>query len=140
MESYTPAVGRSVWATADGDNRTAPAPFLPNAINGWDELFDFPANVFHTFSMTIDADWRFSAYVDGVAFVDRSDALKNFAEAGALSHLDMKVNQFQLNIPRKSASSAPNTEMVWVVSRVDINDKNSAVGGDINNIGFEELK
>ncbi|MDR1380318.1 MAG: hypothetical protein LBJ47_02450, partial [Tannerella sp.] len=28
MESYTPAVGRSVWATADGDNRTAPAPFL----------------------------------------------------------------------------------------------------------------
>jgi hypothetical protein len=137
METYVPATGRSTWATAAG---TSPAPFLPGAIDGWSSLFDFPSNVFHTFSMTVDADWRFSAFVDGIAFVDKSDAIKRFVEDQSLAHLDMKVNQFQLNIPRKSASSAPNTEMAWVVSRVDINDKNSAIGGDVNNIGFEELK
>jgi hypothetical protein len=140
MESYTPATGKSAWATANGTNTANPAPFLPAAIDGWNELFHFPANTFRTFAITVDADWLFSAFVDGVALVEKSDALKRFTAENALTHLDMKVNQFQLNIPRKSASSAPNTEMVWVVSRVDINDKNSAIGGDVNNIGFEELK
>ncbi|MDR0698025.1 MAG: hypothetical protein LBG28_02220 [Tannerella sp.] len=140
MESYTPATGKSAWATANGNNMANPAPFFANTIDGWNELFSFAANTFHTFSMTIDADWKFSAYVDGIAFVEKSDALKSFVADNVLMHLDMKVNQFQLNVPRKSASSAPNTEMAWVVSRVDINDKNSAIGGDVNNIGFEELK
>jgi hypothetical protein len=139
MESYTPAYGRSTWATAAGNNLPTPAPFIAGAIDGWSDLFNFPANIFRTFSMTVDADWNFSAYVDGVPFVSKSDAIKRFVTDNSLSP-DMNVNQFQLNIPRKSASSAPNTEMVWVVSRVDVNDKNSAIGGDINNIGFEELK
>jgi hypothetical protein len=139
MESYLPASGKSVWATNAGNNNPIPVPFLA-AIQGRDELFNFAANQYHTFAFTVDADWNMSVYVDGNVFVSKSDAIKRFVTLNGLNHLDMQVREFRLTTPRKSASSASNLEMRWCVSNVTINDAHSAIGGDINNIGFEELK
>jgi hypothetical protein len=139
MESFLPATSKSVWATNAGNNNPIPAPFLAT-IQGRNALLNFAANQYHTFTLTVDADWNFSAYVDGNAFVLKSDAMKRFVTANGLNHLNMQVREFRLTTPRKSASSAANTEVRWVVSKVEINDANSAIGGDVNNIGFEELK
>jgi hypothetical protein len=139
MESFLPATGKSIWATDAGNNNPVPAPFL-QTIQGRNELFNFSANQYHTFAMTVDADWNFSAYADGNAFVTKSDVLKKFVTINGLNHLDMQVREFRLTTPRKSSSGASNQEVRWAVSQVEINDAHSAIGGDVNNIGFEELK
>ncbi|KAA6349723.1 hypothetical protein EZS27_002883 [termite gut metagenome] len=140
MESYVPALGRSSWTGSTPVNPFTPGNLSPNGFQGTLPLFSFPRNEYRSFSFTIDAEKKFSIYIDGNAWVDKSNAINEFINVQNLSKLDLQVREFRLTVPRKSSSNAANTEMQWAITDVCINDVNTAIGGDVSNIGFEELK
>jgi hypothetical protein len=141
MESYVLASNRSRWAANNGTNLPVPEPFVPNLISGRNPMFAFGANTYKTMSMTIDENLNFSAYFDGQLFVDKSPAIKNFLKAHDIENSrKLIVKEFRFTQPRKSSSSAANGETTFLFTEVRINNARTAIGGDVNNIGFEELK
>ncbi|MGV8093275.1 MAG: hypothetical protein AB2L24_15555 [Mangrovibacterium sp.] len=141
MESYVLASNQSRWASNTGTNLPIPKPFIPNQISGRNNLFAFGANTYKTLTMTIDVDLNFTACVDGQVWVDKSPAIRNFLEDnGVLDHRELIVRELRLTQPRKSGSNAANGETTLFLTDVRINDAKTAIGGDVNHIGFEELK
>ncbi len=140
MENYDPTRAVSDFSTSAGTNNPNPEPFITGAIQGRDERFRFDAGTDHTFTVTIDADLYFTACVDGAVWIDKSPAIRNFFNDNGIALDALLVSEFRVTCPRLSASNAGAGQTTWYFSDVIINDKNTAIGGDVNNIGFEELK
>jgi hypothetical protein len=98
----------------------------------------FPANELHTFTITIREDLQLLISIDGEILFD-TDLLRNFVAKNEVTQ-DFRVSQFLFQAPRKSVAIAPNGETEWNLRRIQINDSRTAIGGDLNHIGFEELQ
>jgi hypothetical protein len=98
----------------------------------------FPANETHTFTITLDSDLLITTSFDGQTVVNRSDIIAKFVSDNAVEQ-SFNVRELRILVPRKSSASAELGETTWNVTQVQINDKRTAIGGDVNNIGFEQL-
>jgi hypothetical protein len=128
LESFVPNTGKSTVVTVS---------------QGVDSRYTFAANTVHRFSVTLDADFNLSLYVDGVTVIDKSDAIPKFYTDQGMSRdewTEMRATQFKFDTPGKSASSVANGETTYVITKVQINDQYTAIGGNVNNVGFEEIK
>jgi hypothetical protein len=129
LESFVPNTGRSTVVTVS---------------KGVDSRYTFPANTEHRISVTLDADFNLSLYVDGAAVIDKSNAIPKFYTDRGMSReewTEMKATQFKFDIPgRTNTTAATLGETTYVITKVQINDQYTAIGGDVNNVGFEEIK
>ncbi len=137
MNPYTTATGTSVWSANDGNNRPNPAPF-GTSIQGRDEIFVFDSGKTKTFTFTIDEHFNFTVKVDGEIWIDKSSVIRDYLKIYNVER-DMKFANFRLYTPRKSSASAAANETELYITSVRINNDKTAIGGDVNNVGFEDL-
>jgi hypothetical protein len=97
----------------------------------------FGADETHTLTLTVDEDLQLRISCDG-QIIHNTDAIRNFVDKYEIVQ-DFNVREFRYQLPAKTIANAPTGETGWNIRRVQINDSHTAIGGDVNNIGFEEL-
>lgn len=138
MESYNPTAAISRWSTDNGTNKPVPKPFAGKIV-GRNEIFAFGPNQIKTLTMTVDENLNFTAKVDGEEWIDGSTLIKDFLSENGLNPELMVVSELRVTQPRLSAASAVTGETTIYLTDVRINDRNTAIGGDVTNVGFEAL-
>ncbi|MDR2627919.1 MAG: hypothetical protein LBC40_07795 [Dysgonamonadaceae bacterium] len=123
VSAYTPEIGRSstAYSVATRDARLS-----------------FPSNETHVITLTLDSDLLLTASCDGQAIIDKNDAIRQFVNDNGIVQ-DFEVRELRIVVPRKTSANAIDGETELNVTRLQINDSRTAIGGDVNNIGFEEL-
>lgn len=137
MESYVPSLGRSTWTGATPVTVYTPGNLSPDGFQGKSPYFTFAKNQYHAFTFTVDADRKFSVYIDGQPWVENSNALNDYINTHVLTQFEMQVREFRITVPRNTGTA---TQTSWAITDVTINNDKTAIGGDINDIGFEDLK
>lgn len=109
--------------------------------SGRNPVFTFGANVTKNFTFTFDKDIDgkilFSVWVDGVVWIDKSNAIQTFLDANQLTSDVLLVKEFRITTPRLSSSSALVGETTIVLNSLYINNENTLK--DDGTVGFVDL-
>ena len=141
FERFTPSLNQSVWSTNNpAPNEPGPL-FFGGSIQGYDPIFELDPDQYHTFTFTMERGNRLTIWIDGNKWLDGSAAINEYLVDNGLELT--KVNWFRIYAPRNvttTNTTLPLAETLWVIREFTVNNEKTAIGGDVNNIGFEDLK